>query len=150
MSTEQGIGVTTIKYGRDYDHPWDTFAGTVDQRRDQVAEAFGLTPDTDDGRSKTLAELTTEASIVAKRLYHVAVTVGAKPVTTIKQPEGAPVKQEPEVGQPEDQTENVVALIENATTEDQLNDIWSAHKDKFNDEIIAQFKAQREKVSSNG
>lgn len=148
--TEQGIGITTIKYGRDYDHPWDTFAGTVDQRREQVAEAFGLTPDTDDARSKTLAELTIEAHIVATRLRHVAVTIGAKPVTTIKQPKGAPVAQEPEVGQPEDQTEDVASLIKNATTEDQLNDIWAKHKDKFNDEIIALFKAQREKVTNDG
>jgi hypothetical protein len=73
MSDDNSSG-TTIKYGAGFDHPWFTARGTTAAQKKQIAEVFGV-----EAGSKTLAELTVEAALVAIGLTNAANGVGARP-----------------------------------------------------------------------
>lgn len=145
MSEDKGL--TVIPYGQGYEAPKDTFAGTVDERRQALAEAFGLKLDKPDGTAKTLGELTVEASIVAKAIYHVAVKVGAKPETTIqapKAPEQAEASEAPKADPPVEDP-SLRQLITVASSEE-LDQLWKTRKDEFDSELVALAKQRREEL----
>lgn len=148
---------STIKFGAGFDTPQFTARGTVAQQWGDIREAFGL----EKSKAGTLAELLVEASLHAHALVNAA-TIGAKPAPSAQnanteQADTAPAKKAPakkaaarksiadkkRSSQPEENTDDIEALIAGASTVKQLNDIYRKHKASVTDEQLELFAARK-------
>lgn len=157
----------TIKFGAGYDAPWFVATGTVDEQHQQITEAFGFEPERT--KVRTLAELAVEASLIAHSLVNAA-TIGAKPEPKKQEPtfdpgdeetrkanEPAPKKRAPKKSiaskarsaQPEENTQDIEALVAGAASLKGLADVYKKFQDTITKEQLKLFSARKAELESD-
>jgi hypothetical protein len=156
----EGVAVTTatIKFGQGFECPW-----LVAENEDpEVLKSFLIAAtglDAERYDSEPLVKVMIQASILARGYYHNANEAGIKPkvkgaeVAEKAAPKGGLAAQakaaQERSSEPEDNTTDVAALIQNATSTDALNDIYEAHDGKnWPAELMELAKARAEELSN--
>ncbi|OKI45125.1 hypothetical protein [Micromonospora sp. CB01531] len=139
----RGVQVT-IKYGRDYDDPWVTFAGMPHEIREDIVEYFDI--DRDSVAGVSLSAVVATARNLATAKGTLASTFGAtviRPAQQAKAPSGdvwaeagraAQAVQGAKPAEPE--VNPLFALIEGTTSVADLQRLWAENQSAFEDKAV--------------